>query len=352
MSRPVRIPADVDRPDRVLGPLTARQLTILGVTGLLLYALYGATRSVLPLPLFLLVAIPVGLAVTVIALGRRDGVALDRLLLAAVRQRRTPGHQVSAPEGVQPAPEWLTAATTQGRRSREDVAPTPLQLPARGVTNGSTAGVVDLGSDGLAVIAACSTVNFSLRTPGEQEALVASFARYLHSLTAPVQFLVRAERLDLAPQIADLHDRAGGLPHPALEAAARDHADYLAQLTQHADLLRRQVLLVLREPTRPTVAASTSSVLSHLRRDAPAREVDPAARHAAEQRLARRLNEAIELLTPAGITVTALDAATATGVLAAACNPDTFLPPSAALAGADDVVTATAGIYDTDDEGR
>ncbi|MFI5590088.1 PrgI family protein [Amycolatopsis sp. NPDC051758] len=342
MSRPVRIPADVDRPDRVLGPLTARQLAILGVTGLLLYALYGATRAFLPLPLFLLVATPVALAVTVLALGHRDGVALDRLLLAAVRQRLRPRRQVSAPEGIQPAPAWLTA----GRDSADDeVAPTPLELPARGVTSGSTAGVVDLGPDGLAVIAACSTVNFSLRTPAEQEALVGSFARYLHSLTAPVQFLVRAERLDLVPQIDELRTHAGGLPHPALEAAALDHADYLIQLSRHADLLRRQVLLVLREPARPAVV---SSALDQLRRKPAAAPIDPAARQAAEQRLTRRLNEATELLAPAGIVVTALDAATATGVLAAACNPDTFLPPSAALAGADDIVTAApiTDLYD------
>ncbi len=348
MSRPVRIPADVDRPDRVLGPLTARQLTILGVTGLLLYALYGATRSFLPLPLFLLVAGPVGLAVTVVALGRRDGVPLDRLLVAAVRQRFTPRRQVSAPEGVGPVPAWLAAESEE-----DDVAPTPLELPARGVDDGMNAGVVDLGDDGLAVIAACSTVNFSLRTPAEQEALVSSFARYLHSLTAPVQFLVRAERLDLAPQIDQLRDRAGGLPHPALEAAALDHADYLAQLGQHADLLRRQVLLVLREPTRSAVVDSVSSTWGHLRRRSAAPAADGPARQAGEQRLARRLNEAVELLTAAGIVVTALDATTATGVLAAACNPDTFLPPSAALAGAGDIVTAApaADLYD-DYEGR
>jgi hypothetical protein len=87
-----------------------------------------------------------------------------------------------------------------------------------------------------------------LRTPGEQEALVASFGRYLHSLTAPVQILIRAQRLDLSVQIAELREQAGGLPHPALEAAAREHADYLAQLAQQSELLRRQVLLILREP--------------------------------------------------------------------------------------------------------
>ncbi|OLZ59511.1 PrgI family protein [Amycolatopsis keratiniphila] len=360
MTSPVRVPADVDRPDRVLGPLTARQLAILGVTGLLLYGLYAVTRAFVPLPVFLLIAVPVGIAATVLALGQRDGLPLDRLALAAIRQHLSPRHRVAAPEGVRAAPAWLTAqppeTRARGRGGRrpssagaEPVSPAPLELPAHGVADsGAHAGVVDLGSDGLAVIAVCSTVNFSLRTPGEQEALVASFARYLHSLTAPVQFLVRAERLDLAPQIAELRAHAGGLPHPALETAARDHADYLAELTTQADLLRRQVLLVLREPLRtgPAPASAASSVLPwrhHRHGNGP---VEDGVRQAAEQRLVRRLGEAIELLTPAGIVATPLDAAAATGVLAAACNPDTFLPPSAELAGADEVVTSTATFTD------
>jgi hypothetical protein len=263
---------------------------------------------------------------------------------------------------VRPAPAWLTAANSPDhdsahrtrRRPHDEVAPTPLELPAHGISGtGGQAGVVDLGTDGLAVIAVCSTVNFSLRTPREQEALVSSFARYLHSLTAPVQFLIRAERLDLAPAIAELRARAGGLPHPALEAAARDHADYLDELTQHADLLRRQVLLVLREPTRTAASDSASDSASGTglgrppwRRSAPGGEVDPGARQAAEQRLVRRLTEAADLLAPAGIVVTPLDASAATGVLAAACNPDTFLPPSAGLAGADEVVTSTTTFTD------
>ncbi|QWF81047.1 PrgI family protein [Amycolatopsis sp. CA-230715] len=355
MTSPVRVPADVDRADRVLGPLTARQLAILGVAGLGLYGLYSVTRAFVPLPVFLIVAIPVGVTVTVLALGKRDGLPLDKLALAAVRQHLSPRHRVAAPEGVRAAPDWLTAQQpdTRGRgrgpASTEPVSPAPLELPASGVADtGAQAGIIDLGTDGLAVIAVCSTVNFSLRTPAEQEALVASFARYLHSLTAPVQILVRAERLDLAPQIAELRARAGGLPHPALEAAARDHADYLAELTAHADLLRRQVLLVLREPLRtgPAPAAASSVLPWRRHRGDDERAVDDGVRQAAEQRLVRRLGEAIELLSPAGIVATPLDAAAATGVLAAACNPDTFLPPSAGLAGADEVVTATTTFTD------
>ncbi|WP_410670656.1 PrgI family protein [Amycolatopsis sp. cmx-4-68] len=343
MSQPVRIPADVDREDRVIGPLTARQLLILAVTGIVLYGTYTVTRAFVPLVVFLLVAVPIGVTSAFLALGQRDGISLDRLVLAALRQRMNPQHQVAAPEGVRPAPEWIGQAASTTSSSASAVSPAALRLPAEGITD---AGVIDLGKDGAAVVAVCSTINFGLRTPAEQEALVTSFGRYLHSLTAPVQVLVRAERLDLSGQIAELREQAGGLPHPALERAAREHAEYLDQLGRATDLLRRQVLLILREPLRtssPTDGlggASPLAALSARRRAArQAASIDDAARRAAEARLVRRLGEAVELLSPSGIVVTPLDAGQVTAVLAAACNPDSLIPPNSDLAGSDEVIT-------------
>lgn len=338
----VRIPADVDREDRVIANLTARQLMILAATGIVLYGTWSMLRTVVPAVVFLIVAIPVGATATILALGTRDGISLDRLALAAIRQRLSPRHRVAAPDGIMPAPAWLA--------EHADAAPLPqpatLTLPARRI---SEAGVVDLGADGVAAVAVASTVNFALRIASEQEGLIAAFGRYLHSLTAPVQVLVRAERLDLSGQIAELRDAALSLPHPALERAAAEHADYLAQLRQTTDLLRRQVLLVLREPLHATGPADTLGGASPLaalrtkRRTAQqANQVDDATRRAAEHRLARRLLEAVELLSPVGVVITPLDAGQATAVLAAACNPDSLIPPTAGLAGADEIITTPA----------
>lgn len=355
MSQPVRIPADVDREDRVIGPLTARQLLILAITGIVLYGAYTITREFVPLVAFLIVAIPIGVTAAFLALGQRDGITLDRLVLAALRQRMSPQHRVAAPEGIRPAPEWLgnqvANSSSKGRAKGKDggdaaasaVSPAALRLPAEAVTD---TGVIDLGKDGVAVVAVCSTINFGLRTPAEQESLVASFGRYLHSLTAPVQVLVRAERLDLSGQIAELREQAGGLPHPALERAAREHAEYLDQLGRATDLLRRQVLLILREPlltTGPTDGLGGASPLAALTAKRKAAKqaalVDDATRRAAEARLVRRLGEAVELLSPSGIVVTPLDAGQATAVLAAACNPDSLIPPNSGLAASDEVIT-------------
>jgi PrgI family protein len=345
MTHPVRIPADVDREDKVLGNLTARQLLILVVTGTVLYGGWSATRSFLPLPAFAAVALPVAVTAILLAVGQRDGLPLDRLVLAAVQQRMSPRHRLAAPEDIHPAPAWLAERAVVEPGAVPVAAPAALSLPAEAV---SETGVIDLGDDGLAVVAICSTVNFALRTQEEQEGLVACFGRYLHSLTAPVQILIRAERLDLSRQIADLRTQAPTLLHPALETAAREHADYLEQLASTTDLLRRQVLLVLREPVHPGGSVDGLSGASPFRRRRrTSSDRCDSLRRAAEARLAQRLAEAVDLLGPSDVTVTPLDPGQAAAVLTAASNPDSLVPTSADLAAPDGVIT-TAWDYSFD----
>jgi len=333
MTEPIRVPANVELDDAVIGPFTARQVIVLLITGATLYGLWALTRPFVPVVAFLILALPVMATAIALVVVRRDGLTLDRLLLAAIRQRLSPRRRVAVADTIDTVPTWLSDRA----HGAPEAASAPVELPAHGV---SEAGVIDLGEGGRAMIAVASTVNFALRTPAEQHALVACLARYLHSLTAPVQILIRAERLDLSQPISDLHEAAAQLPHPALEQAALEHADYLTELGEHSDLLRRQVLIVLRVPVTTTVAAAPLTQLRGQRKSASgAAEETLRAIHA---RLLRRLTEAGQLLSPAGITLTPLDASQVTAVLASACSPESLLRPSAGLAGADEVITLTA----------
>jgi len=83
VSDPVPIPADIDRPDKILAGLTARQVAIAATAAVIVRAAFEATRHVLPLPAFAVLATPVALAATALVIGERDGLTLDRLLAAA-----------------------------------------------------------------------------------------------------------------------------------------------------------------------------------------------------------------------------------------------------------------------------
>jgi hypothetical protein len=278
----VRIPADIDRPDRILAGLTARQLAILAASGAAAWALATAAAVALPTPLAVALAAPPALVGVALALGWRDGLPLDRLALAAARHRRAPRRLVPAPEGVAVPPAWAAAGPPP---------PAPLAGPISGLHDD---GVVDLGADGQALLCRASAVNFRLRSEPEQQALVAAFARLLHAVTTPLTVVVRADRVDRAAAVADLRAAAPGLPHPALERAACEHADFLAELAARRDVLCRERLLVLREPAGTPDAAAA---------------------------LARRAEQAAALLAAAGVTLTPLDQDAAARVLARAADP-------------------------------
>lgn len=347
MTHPVRIPADIHRDDRVLGPFTVRQTVIGAAAAAAAYGVWLLFGSVWPLPAVVLAAVllvGVGFAV---AVGQRDGLPLEQWLLAAARHHLAPPAAVPHDPAAahDPASVDDPDPVSNGQRWRVGPRRPPVDRVRTGV---SGVGLVDLGTGGVALIASASTINLRLRTATEQDALVAGFARYLHSLTGAVQVLVRAQPLDLRAHVDQLRVAAAVLPHPALAAAAAAHADDLAALTdphhdpdvpdeEEADmtasaqttdrltddhataggggdggavgggLLTRQVLLVWREPRRRGDGPGVRGV---------------------EQRLLRRCGDAEALLTPIGVTVAALDPAAAAELLTA-CHA---LPPPPELA--------------------
>jgi len=240
-----RVPADVERPDRIVFGLTGRQVVILTVTSLILYAAWTALAAVVNPLYFLAGSIPIAGAAFFLAVGRRDGVSLDAWLLSAIRHRRSAQRLVPADGPIHPAPAWVN--TTTGRGDKVPL-PAPLRLPAKGIT---ADGLIDLGPDGTTALVAASTVAFGLRSPGEQNGLVAGFARWLNSLDAPTQILVRAQRVDLTHLADRIEYRAPALPHPALEDAARSHAGFLDDLATERELLHRQVTVAVRGRRNP-----------------------------------------------------------------------------------------------------
>ncbi|MEU4693747.1 PrgI family protein [Actinoplanes sp. NPDC023714] len=225
------VPADIGAPDTIAWGLTFRQLAILGTVAAAGWLLYSHFGSVLPPAAWLTIAAPVAAITIVVVLGRRDGLPLDVWLrhgLALTRSPRTlsPGR---------------TRASSVAVAAGSPKVPAPLRSP---VTSISPTGV--LTSEGAArVLIACGTTNIHLRTGNEQSALLDGFARFLNALTAPAQIVVAAQRHDLRVQAEALADQAPRLPHPALQAAAEDHAAFLADLDSRRDPLRRQVMAVI-----------------------------------------------------------------------------------------------------------
>src|SRR5947208_5799069 len=108
-----RIPANVEKKDVILFGFTFRQVVILTVAALIIYAAWTALARVVHPLVFLIGAIPVAGFAFVLAVGRRDGISLDAWLAHAIRHRRSPHQLVPTDAPITPAPAWVS--TTGGR---------------------------------------------------------------------------------------------------------------------------------------------------------------------------------------------------------------------------------------------
>lgn len=225
------VPANVNEADRIAFGLTFRQLGIVGGVGLTGFGAYRTFGHLLPPVVWIVAGIIVFCIAIVVALGRRDGLPLDVWLRHGFVLSRSPR---SLAPGT---PRASSVAAVAGKPS----VPAPLRSP---VTAVSPTGV--LTSEGSnKVLIACGTTNIHLRTGGEQAALLDGFGRFLNSLTGPAQIVVAAQRHDLTAHAQAIADHAPRLPHPALQAAADDYAEFLLDLDTERDPLRRQVLAVV-----------------------------------------------------------------------------------------------------------
>ena len=130
-----------------------------------------------------------------------------------------------------------------------------------------------------------SSVNYALKTEGEQEAILAGYRAFLNSLTFPLQILVQVRPLDLAPYIAQLraaqkefaarNDASGGEGGEGGEEdtksgdgaakratwvrLAEDEARYVLELATQKTLLERRFYLVIPADGQAALESSVAS---------------------------------------------------------------------------------------------
>lgn len=311
---PVPVNADLEIDDKILGPFTARQAAILAAGAVSLWLAYACLHHLVPPVVLLAAALIIGGALVATITTKRDGLSLDRYLMAAVRHHRRINRHVNL-DADEPVPSGLA----------------PLELPVAGLDQ---AGALDLGSEGAAVLIECGAVNLQLRSGSEVRTVLASFGQALNAIGGAFQVAVSAHRIDLTGQAERIDSGAAYLAHPLLEDRARAYAGLLRELGADRDLIARRVLLVLRE-------------------DGPASRAAAGVLHRAAQ--------AASLLGGCGITARVLTAPEAAAALAAASEPRRSAPLAAGcppdqavrLAGEDDGAgTGLFGPADSTDDAQ
>jgi type IV secretory pathway VirB4 component len=123
-------------------------------------------------------------------------------------------------------------------------------VPIKEVRNG----VVMLKDGSLRSVLMASSLNFSLKSTDEQQAIIFQFQNLLNSLDFPIQFFVQSRELDIRPYLALLEDRYKNQTIDLLKIQVREYIDFIKGFTEAVNIMDKSFFVVI--PYTPPVLES------------------------------------------------------------------------------------------------
>lgn len=121
---------------------------------------------------------------------------------------------------------------------------------------------VVLKNGGLRAILSVVSMNFSLKSEEEQEAIIGSYQQFLNTLTFPIQMFIRSAKLNVDAYIADLERRAEKQENPLIKEQTRDYAQFIQRMIDVSNIMQKSFYVVI--PMDPLGASKVSFFQKYL----------------------------------------------------------------------------------------
>ncbi len=102
-----------------------------------------------------------------------------------------------------------------------------------------------LKGGGLRAVLSVGSMNFSLKSDDEQQAIIVSYQQFLNAITFPVQIVVRSTKLNVDGYVHDLTERADRQKNPLLKEQTLDYASFIERLVDVSDIMQKRFYIVI-----------------------------------------------------------------------------------------------------------
>jgi hypothetical protein len=106
-------------------------------------------------------------------------------------------------------------------------------------------GVLMTSDTEMRAVLICSSLNISLKSADEQQAIIAGFQTFLNSLEFSCQIFVQSRRLDIRPYIALLEDRAKNINEDLLKVQIREYMEFIKDFTDKRNIMTKNFFVVV-----------------------------------------------------------------------------------------------------------
>ena len=124
---------------------------------------------------------------------------------------------------------------------------------------------VVLKNGGIRAVLAVTSMNFSLKSDDEQQAIVTSYQQFLNSVSFPLQIVIHSAKLNMDAYISDIEKRAEKHENPLLKEQTADYARFIERLIDVGDIMQKCFYVVVpMDPAGSTKVGFLQKYLSFL----------------------------------------------------------------------------------------
>ncbi len=123
-------------------------------------------------------------------------------------------------------------------------------------------GIVILKDGGYRAILMASSVNISLKSEDEQNAIIMQFQNFLNSLDFSLQICVQSRKYDITTYLATLEEKLRNQTEPLLKVQTQEYMQFIQNFTENVNIMTKHFFIVV--PYNPTVLAAKGGFIDKI----------------------------------------------------------------------------------------
>jgi type IV secretory pathway VirB4 component len=123
-------------------------------------------------------------------------------------------------------------------------------------------GVITLKDGSLRSVILASSLNFSLKSEDERNAILAQFQEFLNSLDFSIQIFVQSRKLDIRPYLALMQERLKDQTNDLMRIQIQEYIEFVRNFTESTNIMTKSFFIVI--PYSPALIGSQKGLLGGL----------------------------------------------------------------------------------------
>ncbi len=165
-------------------------------------------------------------------------------------------------------------------------------------------GIVILKSGGMRGILMASSVNFSLKSDDERQAILLQFQDFLNSLDFLVQIVVQSRRLDIRPYVALLENRYKEQTNDLMKIQIEQYIAFVKSFTESTNIMTKNFFIII--PYDSAIISSKGGLLSSFSKKEESKETKEENFEEKKNQLEQRMGIVEQGLVRCGVRVAKL----------------------------------------------